>query len=268
MIGFKCCKCRRIRQPDCPYTDPKVIEQKQLKRLACKRQKQRQGSCSGLDSDSERMSEQQDSKPSTPLPATPMFPPMDAFLPEDDPLLVSVSKVEQITPTNFDLEWNTGASAAPGPQKLPVRRQAKREDYNAEPQPTVKPEEAAEEGLPVVSDWDASGELLFDYEDMEFEPQTYFSLTELLTADDSNGQYDVNGDKGVPVTNPQGEATEEEEEDEGMGPCQRCSQSEPVPDLFCTVCGLLIHSHCSPWEEEPSSFPGTSWSCGLCREWQ
>ncbi|CAH8307321.1 unnamed protein product [Eruca vesicaria subsp. sativa] len=267
VVGFKCCKCRRIRQPDCPYTDPKVTEQKQMKRSAFKKQKQRQGS-SGLDSDSDIMSEQQDSKPSTPVPATPMFPPMDSFLPEDDPLLVSVSKVEQITPTNFDLEWNTGASAQPGPQKLPVRRQAKREDCNAEPLPMVKPEEA-EQGLPVVSDWDASGELLFDYEDMEFEPQTYFSLTELLTADDSNGQYDVNGGSNVPVINPQGEATEEaEEEYEGMGPCQRCSQIEPAPDLFCTVCGLLIHSHCSPWEEEPSSFPGTSWSCGLCREWQ
>ncbi|CAF2152177.1 unnamed protein product [Brassica rapa subsp. narinosa] len=264
VVGFKCCKCRRIRQPECPYIDPKLREQKEIKRLVFKNQKQRQGS-SGLDSDSERMSEQQDSKPSTPMPATPMFPPMDAFFPEDDPLLVSVSKVEQITPTNFDLEWNTGASApGPGPQKLPVRRQAKREDCNAEPQPMVKPEEA-EQALPVVSDWDASGELLFDYEDMEFEPQTYFSLTELLTADDSNGQGEINGDKDVPVINPQGETTEEEYEE--MGPCQRCSQIEPVPDLFCTVCGLLIHSHCSPWEE-PLSFPGTSWSCGQCREWQ
>lgn len=257
MVGFKCCKCRRIRQPECPYMDPKLREQKEIKRLVLKSQKQRQGN-SGLDSDSERMSEQHNSKPSTP-----MFPPMDAFFHEDDPLLVSVSKVEQITPTNFDLEWNTGASA-PRPQKLPVRRQAKREDFNPEPQPMVKPEEA-EQALPVVSDWDASGELLFDYEDMEFEPQTYFSLTELLTADDSNGQCEVNGDKDVPVISTQGEATEEDYEE--MGPCQRCPQIEPVPDLFCTVCGLLIHSHCSPWEE-PSSFLGSSWSCGQCREWQ
>lgn len=222
--------------------DPKLREQKEIKRLVLKSQKQRQGN-SGLDSDSERMSEQHDSKPSTP-----MFPSMDAFFHEDDPLLVSVSKVEQITPTNFDLEWNTGASA-PGPQKLPVRRQAKREDFNPEPQPMVKPEEA-EQALPVVSDWDASGELLFDCEDMEFEPQTYLSLTELLTADDSNGQYEVNGDKDVPVISTQGEATEEDYEE--MGPCQRCS---------------LIHSHCSPWEE-PLSFLGSSWSCGQCCEWQ
>lgn len=244
--------------------DPKLKEQKQIKRLVFKNQKQRQGN-SGLDSDSERMPEQKDSKPSTPLPATPLYPPEDAFFPEDDPLLVSVSKVEQIAPTDFDLGWNTVASA-PGPQKLPVRRQAKREDSYAdypEPQTIVKPETELQDSLPVVTEWDTSGELLFDYEDMEFEPQTYFSLTELLTASDaaSGGQYEVNGDdKDV-------EAREEEEEE--MGPCQRCLQMEPRPDLLCTVCGLLIHSHCSPWEEEPSpSFPGCGWNCGQCREWQ
>ncbi|VVB04906.1 unnamed protein product [Arabis nemorensis] len=259
VVGFKCCKCRRIRSPDCPYMDPKLKEQKQIKRIVFKNQKQRQGN-SGLDSDSERMSEQKDSKPSTPLPATPLYPPEDAFFPDDDPLLVSVSKVEEITPTNMDLGWDTVASA-PGPQKLPVRRQAKREDSCIDPQPFVKHEAEQEESLPVVTEWDTSGELLFDYEDMEFEPQTYFSLTELLSADDttSGGQYEVNGDAKLV------EATEEGEDE--MGPCQRCLQMEPRPDLLCTVCGLLIHSHCSPWEEEPSSVTGYGpWNCGQCRE--
>ncbi|CAH8267449.1 unnamed protein product [Arabidopsis lyrata] len=267
VVGFKCCKCRRIRSPDCPYMDPKLMEQKQIKRIVFKNQKQRQGN-SGLDSDSERMSEQKDSKPSTPLPVTPLYPPEDVFIPDDDPLLVSVSKVEHITPSSFDLEWST-AAFAPGSQKLPVRRQVKREDSNAgypELQPIVKPE-ADEQALPVLTEWDSSGELLFDYEDMEFEPQTYFSLTELLTADDSGGgQYEINGDKIV-SGNPHFEPTEEEE-CEDMGPCQRCSQMDPAPDLLCTVCGLLIHSHCSPWEEDPSALPGSSWSCGQCREWQ
>ncbi|XP_023637871.1 DDT domain-containing protein PTM isoform X2 [Capsella rubella] len=267
VVGFKCCKCRRIRTPDCPYMDPKLKEQKQIKRLVFKNQKQRQGN-SGLDSDSERMSDQKDSKPSTPLPATPLYPPDDVFIPEDDPLLVSVSKVEQITPSNFDLEWST-TSFAPGPQKLQVRRQVKRDDSNVdypEPKPIVKPE-TEEQALPVLTEWDSSGELLFDYDDMEFEPQTYFSLTELLTADDSGGgQYEQNGDKVV-SGNPKVEPTEEED-CEDMGPCQRCSRMDPTPDLLCTVCGLLIHSHCSPWEEDPSSLPGSSWSCGQCREWQ
>ncbi|AED93946.1 PHD type transcription factor with transmembrane domain protein (PTM) [Arabidopsis thaliana] len=264
VVGFKCCKCRRIRSPDCPYMDPKLKEQKQIKRIVFTNQKQRQGN-SGLDSDSERMSEQKDSKPSTPLPATPLYPPDDVFIPEDDPLLVSVSKVKQITPSSFDLEWSTTAFA-PGPQKLPVRRQVKREDSDAaypELHPIVKPE-AEEQALPVLTEWDLSGELLFDYEDMEFEPQTYFSLTELLTADDSGGgQYQENGDMVV-SGNPQFEPTEKEECEDDMGPCQRCLQMDPAPDLLCTVCGLLIHSHCSPW----SALPGSSWSCGQCREWQ
>ncbi|KFK33904.1 hypothetical protein AALP_AA5G076100 [Arabis alpina] len=280
VVGFKCCKCRRIRSPDCPYMDPKLKEQKQIKRIVFKNQNQRPGN-SGLDSDSERMSEQKDSKPSTPLPATPLYPPEDAFFPEDDPLLVSVSKVEQITPTNIDFGWNTVASA-PGPQKLPVRRQAKREDSYLEPQPRedsylepqpredsylepqpiVKQEAEQEDSVPVLTEWDTSGELLFDYEDMEFEPQTYFSLTELLTADDtSSGGQLLTADKEV-------EAKEEGEEDE-MGPCQRCLQMEPRPDLLCTFCGLLIHSHCSPWEEEPLSLTGYGpWNCGQCREWR
>ncbi|VVB16809.1 unnamed protein product [Arabis nemorensis] len=274
VAGFKCCKCRRIRSPDCPYMDPKLREQKLMKKVVFRRQKHGQGSIR-VDSDSDRMSESRDS-----MPSTPSFPFEDAFIPEDDPLLVSVSKGEQITPKNLDDEWN-GAGSVPVPQKLQVRRQVKREntDENSntsyiefsthpESQPFMKPE--IEPTFPVM-EWDASGnnnnmvegegELMFDYEDMEFEPQTYFSLNELLTTDDS-------GQCNDPNINPQVETMEQPRAYlyDNMIACQICMHVEPGPDLTCQTCNTTIHSHCSPWEEE-STCTGDSWRCGRCREW-
>uniref|UniRef100_A0A1J3JSD0 Nucleosome-remodeling factor subunit BPTF n=1 Tax=Noccaea caerulescens TaxID=107243 RepID=A0A1J3JSD0_NOCCA len=287
VVGFKCCKCRRIRSPDCPYMDPKLMEQKQMKKVVFRRQKHGPGYI-GMDSDSERMSESKDS-----LPSTPSFPLEDAFVPEDDPLLVSVTKVEQITPNNLDVEWN-GDGSVPGPQKLQVRRRVKREDTEGNEnnlsytdfsthsgsQLFVKPE--MEPTLPVM-EWDASGnnnnmvegELMFDYEDMEFEPQTYFSLNELLTTDDSgqcNGygnDKDASGNMDNPNPNPQVETMEQCGAFlyENTIPCQICMHVEPGPDLTCQTCSMTIHSHCSPWEEESTCTGGGSWRCGRCREW-
>ncbi|CAH8271897.1 unnamed protein product [Arabidopsis lyrata] len=283
VVGFKCCKCRRIRSPDCPYMDPKLKEQKQMKQVFFRRQKHGQGNI-GIDSDSDRMSEPKDSMPSTP---SSLFE--DTFVPEDDPLLVSVSKIEQITPNSLDVDWK-GDGSVPVPQKLQVRRQVKPEETDGnnnlscsefsmhpESMPVVKPE--TEPTLPVM-EWDASGnnnnmvegELMFDYEDMEFEPQTYFSLTELLTTDDS-GQYDGYGDdkdaSGITDNpNPQVEAMEQCTSFlyDNTIPCQICMHVEPGPDLTCQTCTMTIHSHCSPWEEE-STCIGGSWRCGRCREW-
>jgi len=107
---------------------------------------------------------------------------------------------------------------------------------------------------------------------MEFEPQTYFSLTELLTTDDS-GQCDGYGDdkdaSGITDNpNPQVEAMEQCTSFlyENTIPCQICKHVEPGPDLTCQTCNMTIHSHCSPWEEE-STCIGGSWRCGRCREW-
>ncbi|XP_024011451.1 DDT domain-containing protein PTM isoform X2 [Eutrema salsugineum] len=288
VAGFKCCKCRRIRSPDCPYMDPKLREQKQMKNVFSKRQKHGQGN-TGLDSDSERMSEPKDS-----IPSTPSYPLEDAFVPDDDPLLVSVSKVEQMASNNLDVGWN-GDGSVPVPQKLPVRRRVKREDTEGdnnlsytefsthlESQPFVKPE--MEPTLPVM-EWNApnsndnnnnmiEGELMFDYEDMEFEPQTYFSLNELLTTDDSgqcNGfgnDKDASGNTDNPNPNPQAETMEQCRAFlyDNTTPCQICMHVEPGPDLTCQTCNMTIHSHCSPWEEE-STCTGGSWRCGRCREW-
>ncbi|CDY35713.1 BnaC02g09790D [Brassica napus] len=278
VAGFKCCKCRRIRSPECPYMDPVLKEQKQMKNACFKRKKHGKGN-TGIDCDSERMSEPKDS-----IPSTPSFTFEDAFAPEDDPLLMSVSKVEQITPKDMD--------SVPGPQKLPVRRQMKREDTEgnsslsytefstySESQNFVKPE--MEQAFP-AREWDASdnnnnmveGELMFDYEDMEFEPQTYFSLTELLTADDSgqcNGYgYGKDATGNTDNTNPNTQVETMEQcrafVYDNTTPCQICMHVDPGPDLTCQTCNMTIHSHCSPWEEE-SAFTGGSWRCGRCREW-
>ncbi|KAG2311140.1 hypothetical protein Bca52824_022697 [Brassica carinata] len=286
VAGFKCCKCRRIRSPECPYMDPVLKEQKQMKNVSFKRKKHGKGN-TGMDSDSERMSEPKDS-----IPSTPSFTFEDASVPEDDPLLVSASIVEQITPKDLDVEWK-GDGSVPGPQKLPVRRQMKREDTEgnsnfsytefstySDAQPFVKPE--MEPTLPIM-EWDASdnnsnnmaeGELMFDYEDMEFEPQTYFSLNELLTADDSgqcNGygyDKDATGNTDNTHTNTQVETMEQCRTFlyDNTTPCQICLHVDPGPDLTCHTCNMTIHSHCSPWEEE-SAFTGGSWRCGRCREW-
>ncbi|KAL0709907.1 hypothetical protein Bca4012_016885 [Brassica carinata] len=267
VTGFKCCRCRRIRAPDCPYMDPKLKEERQKKNAFFQRQRHKKGN-TRMDSDSEMMSEPRDS-----VPSTPSFPLEDAFVPQD-----------------LDVEWNVDGSVLE-PRKLPVRRQVKLEDtegnsnlsyidFSMHPEslPCVKPE--MEPTLPVM-DCDASdmnnnnmveGELMFDYQDMEFEPQTYFSLTELLTADDSglcNG-YGYNKDASGNTDNPDPQVETMEQWraflDGNTKPCQICMHVEPGPDLTCQTCNITIHSHCSPWEEE-STCTGGNWRCGPCREW-
>ncbi|CAH8387931.1 unnamed protein product [Eruca vesicaria subsp. sativa] len=266
VVGFKCCRCRRIRAPDCPFMNPKLKEERQKRNAFFQRQRHKKGNNTGMDSDSEIMSEPRDS-----VPSTPSFPLEDAFVPKD-----------------LDGEWN-GDGSVPGPWKLPVRRQVKREDtevnnnlsYNDFSPPFVKPE--VEPTLPVM-ECDASdsnnnnmveGELMFDYQDIEFEPQTYFSLTELLTADDSgpSGQcngydYDKDASGNTENPNPQVEAMGQWRAflNDNTKPCQICMHVEPGPDLTCQTCNITIHSHCSPWEEE-SICTGGNWRCGPCREW-
>lgn len=268
VAGFKCCRCRRIRTPDCPYMDPKLKEERQKRNAFFQRQRHKKGN-TRTDSDSEIMSEPRDS-----VPSTPSFPLEDAFVPKD-----------------LDVEWN-GDGSVPGPQKLPVKRQVKREDTEGnnnlsyidfsthlESVPFVRPE--MEPTLPVMecnaSDSNSNSnnnnnELMFDYEDMEFEPQTYFSLTELLTADDSgqcNGYgYDKDASGNADNPNPQVETMGQWRAflNDDTKPCQICMHVEPGADLTCQTCNITIHSHCSPWEEESTCTRG-NWRCGPCREW-
>ncbi|KAL5203696.1 hypothetical protein ABZP36_008567 [Zizania latifolia] len=124
----------------------------------------------------------------------------------------------------------------------------------------------------------------------EYEPQTYFSFTELLEADDtqldntfgmSNGLQDDGNYTGS--LDQQGISFDEmsfmiEDRSSNMPfpqidsasdevACDKCKNPQPPPDLKCAVCGLHMHRECSPWEESEQS-DSANWSCGACREWR
>jgi len=124
-------------------------------------------------------------------------------------------------------------------------------------------------------------------DDMEYEPQTYFSFTELLapndqldnrddTPMDNSGEWpfidfettcqdvlpcDFSGAYDMGSNNEFGVSKEPVLDEE---PCHLCKLNEPAPDLLCEICKMHIHSHCSPWED----CEGTQWRCGGCRDWK
>ncbi|KAJ4843599.1 hypothetical protein Tsubulata_029025 [Turnera subulata] len=288
VVGFKCCRCRRIKSPTCPYEDTPKGEKSDGQRS---RKKVLSRGNVGVDSDSGTIAESAECEPTTP-----MFPTGEVCIQDGDPLLFSLSRVEQITERNriVELEFD---SAGPGPRKLPVRRHMKCQGDVESSMPSdtndlMKPEEK------MPSCWDASGNGLengmqfdyegFNFEDMEFEPQTYFSYTELLESDDGNqlGEIDAsqsallncenqpntalqNGVLEQYVMGTPGDLLEPTISLESVVqtiPCKTCLQVEPVPDLLCQNCGLAIHSHCSPWEDSSPAEGG--WYCGNCREWR
>ncbi|KDP34357.1 hypothetical protein JCGZ_11240 [Jatropha curcas] len=292
VVGFKCCRCRKVKSPKCPYDDCPEVEKpvghESHERVLKKGNVE-------VDSDSGPVAESKEYYPNTP-----MFPKGEPFIQDDDPLLFSLSRVEQIKEDNSgpELEWN---ATAQGPQKLPVRRHAKPQvktenifenNHNAESSvPLGGNNLLPEEELPSCGEWDVSansleGDILFDYEslnyeDMEFEPQTYFSFTELLPSDDGAqvDGFDASGNQSCAVSQDgfpeqfavsiSGDGREPVKAPEATidaKPCKMCLHSDPVPDLSCDICNLVIHRHCSPWVEL-SSAQGT-WTCGRCREWQ
>ncbi|GAV71717.1 PHD domain-containing protein/DDT domain-containing protein [Cephalotus follicularis] len=296
IVGFKCCKCRRIGGPDCPYMDPSRLKEQKQKKRRLRAQKQGQGNMV-VDFDFGTISEREECKPTSPKLLT-----GQVFVPDDDPPLLSRLTVEQIQEQNseVDLEWN--AASGPGLQKLPVRRHLKREeDFDGSFGNNFSHAELSshfdtnnlmntnvEPSLP-CAEWDVSangleGELFedFNYEGMEFEPQTYFSFTELLASDDG-GSGDVSENRenlfcsvsqvGVPERHGEGTFNNQPLELKvSVKPtanalsCGMCSQLEPLPDLSCQICGLVIHSYCSHWDESSPWEDG--WRCGNCREWR
>ncbi|KAF2300728.1 hypothetical protein GH714_015376 [Hevea brasiliensis] len=274
VVGFKCCRCRRIKSPKCPYDIPegeKPVSHKPCERVLKK-------GYIGVGYDSGTVAESKVCEPTTPI-----YPMEEVLVQDDDPLLFSVSRVEQITEDNSraELEWN---AAGQGPQKLPVRRHTKPQ-FNAEgmfennhhTESSVPVDRNnlmnPKEELPSCAEWDVSsngleGEVMFDYEglnyeDMEFEPQTYFSFTELLASDDG-GQlegFDASGNVlgnsenqsctvshdgfleqcAMDISVDQQEPVTTLESTINAKQCKMCSHSEPVPDLSCEICNLVIH---------------------------
>lgn len=332
LVGFKCCKCRRIRSPVCPYMDAKekiALESKKPYKRPPKKLN------TSTDPDSEIIHKQH----KEPRHANPVLPVQDhdhnLFFPsgidqvtesksevdreltqkllvrpphmkhERDPhvqennhILFTHSGIEQVTELNpeADVEWDNSSL----PQKLPVRRQMKREndlDGSSADNPCMLESSTPffgdtlnlkdESSLSVEWDIPVNGfedNMMFDYEslnyeDTEYEPQTYFSFTELL-ANDDNGQVDGvdqstdlmaswdNNPEEYGITFP----TEQELNNKvGPGidavPCSVCSQVDPCPNLSCQICGSWIHSQCSPLDDEESFWNG-GWRCRNCREWR
>ncbi|KAM3303036.1 DDT domain-containing protein PTM [Capsicum chacoense] len=170
--------------------------------------------------------------------------------------------------------------------KLPVRRNGGTEkdlDTLANNPTNV------ELSTPFEVEWDTSRNgfddgLMFEYDDlqcddMEFEPQTYFSFNELLASDDcdpldgsSNLTDNVDTSLGFPSDGLADLSYFQHEHALGIDSaavtvsCKVCSHTKPCPDLCCQMCGIWIHSHCSPWVEE--LFGETGWMCGNCRDWR
>ncbi|XP_047328368.1 DDT domain-containing protein PTM-like [Impatiens glandulifera] len=316
LLGFKCCRCRRIRSPLCPYLDLKKRKELESKRTRTRVHKQ--GNPGGSDADVIITGASQLQKEATvgysdSEPATPALQNNSIFSArQDDHILVSNTKFPQ-----FSEEYEADASSVGfvnGPKKLQVRRQLRREgsqhiddvsstgndDGSNFAVPNDETMNTNNGGSLACTDWEISedgfqDELGLDYdgmnyEDMEFEPQTYFSFTELLdTEEEGGGQVAAevaNGDEeasGVEWRNTEDGGggggqddqmmmmlecgVDEVQSNNNIGfPCKMCCQEDPVPDLRCGNCGLIIHNHCSPWVEE--SALDCNWRCGHCRDWR
>ncbi|XP_011090113.1 DDT domain-containing protein PTM-like [Sesamum indicum] len=108
LVGFRCCKCRRIKSPVCPYLDPeknKVLEGKTERRQAGKLE------ISMMNFGFDRHKEV--GTANSALPGKPGVSPAAA----DDPL-VSLSEVKQCTGDKSEVDYEPG----PAPPKLPIRR--------------------------------------------------------------------------------------------------------------------------------------------------
>ncbi|KAL4560815.1 hypothetical protein LXL04_032969 [Taraxacum kok-saghyz] len=290
LVGFKCCRCRRIRIPVCPYTDPETRKKLEAKKKPMFRKKTLES-----DSNSETNEEQVNDWELDANSNTPVFFDLDEpiNIQEDNKKSFYSFPVDPVNDRNRNLESDaglgTGTGPGPTPKKLPVRRHVKpeRESENPDVEPPVTYNvlnSNPESSTPVV-EWNVNtngfeDDMMFDYEDlnyedMEFEPQTYFSFNELL-ADEPVDSANPNPNNIDPDQQYQMGLTYEDQKpmfsvDSGvdMMPCRVCSQADPCPDLYCQICGLWIHQHCSPWDDGESPWsPETGWKCGNCREWR
>ncbi|KAL0436984.1 UNVERIFIED_CONTAM: DDT domain-containing protein PTM [Sesamum radiatum] len=306
LVGFRCCKCRRIKSPVCPYLDPekkKVLEGKTERRQAGKLE------ISAMNFGFDRHKEV--GMANSVLPGKPGVSPAEA----DDPL-GSLSEVEQCTGHKSEVDYESG----PGPQKLPIRRHIKEDkDIPCQAGPfqfdVSAPFEAnvfkftaklpvkrhitnsfqiqvsnLSEANAVSSTQDsfspqvqriASKENLDDSmtlesdclsPDMKFDPRTYFSFNELLAPDDCGHANGKESPENVAADNMESSSALPEngildvETALQRVPCKICSNTKPHPELSCQICGMWIHKNCSPWFESSSWEDG--WRCGNCREWR
>lgn len=285
LLGFKCCKCRRIRSPVCPHAD-QTDNVKPLKEGTVK---------PGLKASS--------GQPIDGEPTSLVDPAKEEHvcIEGDDPSSISSLSRVQHDPeqtSEVEFEWNSASFPGLRSHKPSEMRHMKQE--NDQPVDSSTPLVDAsllpvDESSSYCVEQDASENvkdgIMVNYdtpnhEDMEFETHTYFSSTELVQTHAGSKQLD-GGDTSGPmienVENPfkisQGgnpetyeiginwpKDTDSSPKAVQVVPCRICSGTEPSPDRSCEICGLWMHSGCSPVAEEPSGQSG--WRCFNCREWQ
>ncbi|ESW22110.1 hypothetical protein PHAVU_005G128100 [Phaseolus vulgaris] len=283
VLGFKCCKCRRIKSPLCPFSD-----------LSYKTQ---EGKKSSRDSKKEYFGGDSDS--GTPIdrrtyePATPIYPAVDVSRQDNDPLLFSLSSVELITEPELDAKGVDNTVSGPGLGKSSKRERENngsfRGNLHAEFSTSNEMVSKSVKDLSPVEHVSTDCSLLKDpeivnYDELvDFEPHTYFSLTELLHSDENIQSEEANASRVFSGCLTKSCTLDVPEEcgsvnlasnceptnllQGNVNSCRQCSEKEPVPDLHCQICRIWIHSQCSPWVESPSRL-AASWRCGDCREWR
>ncbi|KAG4972219.1 hypothetical protein JHK85_038640 [Glycine max] len=189
VLGFKCCKCRRIKSPVCPYSDLYMMQGgKKLLTRASKKEHFGAYSDSGTPIDMR-----------TCEPATLIYPAGDVSRQDNDPLFFSLSSVELITELQLDADDAGNTVSGPGLPKLPKwegenngsfigNLHAEFSTSNAMVSKSVKDLSPVEYGSADCNLLNNSEIVNFD-ELVDFEPNTYFSLTELLHSDD-NSQFE------------------------------------------------------------------------------
>ncbi|KAF8397829.1 hypothetical protein HHK36_016754 [Tetracentron sinense] len=253
VVGFRCCKCRRKSSPVCPYMDPEC--RKSYTRSS------KQGN-TGMDLVSGTIPDQPRGWETTmPVLHTKID---EVIIEDDDPLLFSLERVEQIAEFTSEIgpEWSTA-----GAQKLPVRRHVKREKDVDEANNCNTAERTLSPQVEWLLPTDGFKDEMLDYEgvsyeSMEFEPQTYFSFTELLASEDGqldpfDASTDISGNwenstgcGAIPLCNPSeqhGIVTEKDRQKHAVAAepavdtvhCQICSLTESAPDLSCSDCTLV-----------------------------
>lgn len=247
VLGFKCCKCRRIKSPVCPYSDSKNHMHEGKKTLISASKKEHSGTFSKL----------KDSKPATNYP----------LLPHSSVELTAEPKLEK------NIEMNArGESDDCGSFETKIRHQeiTRRNETSILSKP-------AEKAPPV--EYDSAilldSNLLNDCGNVRngntgFEPHDgnqiqrseapgnlpkYLENSCALKAVPERGAVAL-VDKSEPKSSIQCSAY----------CCRQCLRNEPAPDLTCEICELRIHRECSIWNESPPCLG--NWRCGSCREWR
>ncbi|KAK4375924.1 hypothetical protein RND71_006601 [Anisodus tanguticus] len=286
VVGFKCCRCRRIRIPIFPYLDPKSKRHLEEKRMCARTSKM---DSRGIELYSGFISEVQKDEDM----ATPAVPLGTTSLEDDKPRVFVVEELTEHFPVG-DCERNAEAISAPGQRKQPVRTHIENEtDLESSSELSTalgRNIVVCEEEMPTHvesvgrdTSRNSSEEAGHECKDMEFEPQTCFSFNELLASDDLSPSDGVDSSatltknvetssRILPDKNANTSYVKHEPAISTISaaafavPCKMCKHKESCPDLCCEICDIWIHRHCSPWNEEE---PGEdNWKCGNCREWR